>query len=86
MIPVPDDSVEVDLGAGYARFRLTTSIWDDHDVKSSLTRVLPAGFPQVAEVTFDVEWSGIIDRAHVTSEATLRLDPTDPFCWGIPVE
>lgn len=22
-------------------------------------------------------------RAHVTAEGTLRLDPTDPFCWGI---
>jgi 4-hydroxyproline epimerase len=22
-------------------------------------------------------------RAHVTAEASLHLDPTDPFCWGI---
>ena len=25
----------------------------------------------------------ITGRAHVTSEALLRLDPEDPFCWGI---
>jgi 4-hydroxyproline epimerase len=25
----------------------------------------------------------ITGRAHVISEATLRLDPADPFCWGI---
>lgn len=25
----------------------------------------------------------ITGRAHVTAEATLRLDPGDPFCWGI---
>jgi 4-hydroxyproline epimerase len=25
----------------------------------------------------------ITGRAHVTSEALLRLDPADPFCWGI---
>jgi len=25
----------------------------------------------------------ITGRAHVTSEAVLRLDPADPFCWGI---
>lgn len=25
----------------------------------------------------------ITGRAHVTSEALLRLDPQDPFCWGI---
>jgi hypothetical protein len=67
VIPVPDDSVEVHLGAGQSRFRLTTSIWDDHDGKSSVTRVFPAGFPQMAEVTFEVEWSGIIDSAHVTN-------------------
>lgn len=60
--------MEVHLGAGQASFRFTTSIWDDHDVKSSLTRVFPAGFPQMAEVTFEVEWSGIIDSAHVTNE------------------
>ena len=57
------------LGAGQASFRLTKTIPDDHDLKSSLTNVFPAGFPQTAEVTFDVEWSGIIDSAHVTNEA-----------------
>jgi 4-hydroxyproline epimerase len=25
----------------------------------------------------------ITGRAHVTAEATLLLDPTDPFCWGL---
>ena len=25
----------------------------------------------------------ITGEAHVTAEATLRLDPRDPFCWGI---
>lgn len=25
----------------------------------------------------------ITGRAHITAEAVLRLDPTDPFCWGI---
>jgi len=25
----------------------------------------------------------ITASAHVTAQATLRLDPTDPFCWGI---
>ncbi len=25
----------------------------------------------------------ITGEAHVTAEATLRLDPNDPFCWGI---
>ena len=26
----------------------------------------------------------ITGEAHVTAEAELRLDPRDPFCWGIP--
>jgi hypothetical protein len=59
----------VHLGAGQASFRLTTSVFDDHDLKSSLTGTFPAGYPQVAEVTFDVEWSGIVDTAHVRNEA-----------------
>jgi proline racemase len=25
----------------------------------------------------------VTGRAHVTAEATLRLDPGDPFCWGL---
>jgi 4-hydroxyproline epimerase len=25
----------------------------------------------------------ITGRAHISSEATLHLDPADPFCWGI---
>jgi hypothetical protein len=61
--------VEVHQGAGQASFRLTTPIPDDHDLKSSLTRVFPAGFPQHAEVTFDVEWSGVLDRQHIRNEA-----------------
>jgi len=68
-ILVPRDSVDVHLGAGQASFRLTTSTFDDHDLKSSLTQVFPAGFPQIAEITFDVEWSGIVDTAHIRNEA-----------------
>lgn len=26
----------------------------------------------------------IAGAAYITAEATLRLDPADPFCWGIP--
>ena len=66
---MPRDSVEVNPGAGRATFRLTTPIPDDHDLQSSLTRVFPSGFPQNAQVTFDVEWSGVLDRQHVRNEA-----------------
>ena len=66
---MPPDSVEVDLGAGLASFRLTISVFDDHDLRSALTNVFPAGFPQAADVTFDVEWSGIVDRQNLRNDA-----------------
>jgi hypothetical protein len=87
---VPRESIEVHLGAGQASFRLTTRIFDDHDLQSSLTKVFPAGFPQIAQVTFDVEWSGILDRAHIRNEdqqfegdflqtgSTIRWSSTNP--------
>jgi len=71
VIPVPNHSVQVDLDAGQASFRLTSqTVFDDHDIHSSLTKMYPPGFPKMAEVTFDVEWGGIIDTAHVTNEAS----------------
>jgi hypothetical protein len=68
-IPIPRNSVDVHVGAGQAAFRLTTQTFDDHDLQSSLTGVFPAGFPQIAEITFDIEWSGVLDRAHIRNEA-----------------
>jgi hypothetical protein len=68
-IQIPRDSVDVRLGSGQASFRLTTKTFDDHDLQSSLTKIYPAGFPQIAEVTFDVEWGGVLDRQHVRNEA-----------------
>lgn len=68
-MPVPRDSVEVHLGSGRASFRLRTRIFDDHDLQSSLTQVFPPGFPQIAEIDFEVEWSGILDRARIRNEA-----------------
>ena len=62
---VPNGAVDVHLGSGRASFQLTTPIADDHDLKSSLTRVFPPGYPQTAEVTFDVQWSNVLDRQHI---------------------
>ena len=68
-IPVPHDSVTVALGSGQASFKLALETFDDHDLKSSLTKIFPAGFPQLADITFAVEWSGILDHQHVRNEA-----------------
>jgi len=67
-IPVPHDSVSVSLGCGRASFNLTTDVFDDHDLKSSLTHVFPSGFPQIASVTFAVEWSGVLDHRHIRTK------------------
>jgi hypothetical protein len=37
-------------------------------VKSSLTGIFPPGFPQAAEVSFNLEWSGILDHQHIRNE------------------
>jgi len=66
---VPHNAVDVHLGSGQASFRLTTAIPDDHDLKSSLPGVFPPGYPQSAEVSFDVEWSNILDSQHIRNEA-----------------
>ncbi|HJZ71831.1 MAG TPA: hypothetical protein VKE51_08820 [Vicinamibacterales bacterium] len=63
------DSVSVSLGSARASFNLTTDVFDDHDLKSSLTKVFPSGFPQIASVTFAVEWGGAVDHQHVRNEA-----------------
>jgi hypothetical protein len=68
-IPVPHDSVSVSLGSGRASFNLSVETFDDHDLKSSLTKVFPSGFPQLATVTFAVDWSGVLDHQHVRNEA-----------------
>jgi hypothetical protein len=68
-IQVPHDSVNVELGDGQASFKLTTQTFDDHDLQSSLTKSYPAGFPQIADVTFDVEWGGVLDQQHIRNEA-----------------
>jgi hypothetical protein len=68
-IQVPHDSVKVHLGNGQASFKMTLETFDDHDLMSSLTKNYPAGFPQLADIMFDVEWSGILDRQRVRNDA-----------------
>ena len=70
---MPHDTVDVHLGAGQASFRFAGTIPDDHDLHSSLTGSFPPGFPQNANVTFDVEWNTILDAAHIRNE-TLNFE------------
>jgi hypothetical protein len=41
-IPISRRDVDVNLAAGRAAFRLSTQIFDDHDLQSSITEVFPA--------------------------------------------
>jgi hypothetical protein len=66
---VPRNSADVHLGSGQARFALALKTFDDHDLHSSLTGNFPAGFPEVSDVTFEVEWGGILDHQHIRNEA-----------------
>jgi hypothetical protein len=79
MLPVAHDAVKVDFDEGRARLRVSNArVFDDHDIANSVTQGLglpgDLGFPypaiapvapQLATVSFDVEWSGILDMAQI---------------------
>jgi hypothetical protein len=80
-IPVEHDAVQVDFDEARARLRVDNlKVFDDHDLANSLTlgMGLPGGlgfsYPAIASkapvramVSFDVEWSGIADKAQITN-------------------
>jgi hypothetical protein len=83
MIPVEHDAVSVDFDEARARLRVNNlRVFDDHDLANSLTLGigLPGGlgftYPKIdpvapvrATVSFDVEWSGILDMAKIKNTA-----------------
>jgi hypothetical protein len=69
-IPIAADAVEVELEDATASMELEeVEVFDDHDLKSSVTRVFPPGFPKRASINFEIEWNGSIERRKVTNEA-----------------
>jgi hypothetical protein len=80
MIRISHESVEVDFDGARARLRVRNlDVFDDHDIANSLTQglglpnppIVP-GFPPIAgrfpvhaTVSFDVEWNGVLDMAHI---------------------
>lgn len=67
--------MEINFGAGVASLRLrNVPVMDAHDLYNNLTKgqgypplgVLPVA-PVPAAVSFDIEWSGITDRAKVVN-------------------
>jgi len=79
MVRVPSDAVKVDFDDGRARLRVRNlSVFDDHDIANSVTQglglpgdlgfpypAIPPVAPVRATVSFDVEWSGILDIAQI---------------------
>jgi len=76
-MPLHPDSLEVEFNSARASLHVEgLSVPDAHDLANSLThgRGLPAlGIPPIAPVpaslSFDVQWSGEIDRETVVNEA-----------------
>jgi len=75
VIPTTRDSIEINFGAGVASLRLRdVRVMDAHDLYNNLTNgqgypplgVLPVA-PVPATVSFEIEWSGITDRAKVVN-------------------
>jgi hypothetical protein len=79
MVEVDDDAVEVDFDRGKARLHVRNlDVYDDHDLANSVTQglglpgdmgfsypAIPPVAPVRATVSFDVEWSGIVDTAQI---------------------
>lgn len=75
VIPTAHDSMKIDLDNGVASLRLVdVPVTDAHDLYNNLTNgngYPPLGVPPVASVpatvSFDIEWSGILDTAKVVN-------------------
>jgi hypothetical protein len=77
-IPVPPDSVEIDLDDATASLQVDdVRVIDAHDLANSLTNGQGLANPPIppfaavpATVSFDVQWSGGVSRAKVTNLAS----------------
>jgi hypothetical protein len=76
VISAPSDVVQIDIDAAAASLRMRdVPVIDFHDIANSLTggkgfqsMGIPPIAPVAATVSFDIEWSGAIERAVVTNE------------------
>lgn len=83
MVPVGQDAVKVDFNGARASLQVSgLGVFDDHDIANSVTQGLglpgdphyPYPFiapvaPMRATVSFDVEWSGIVETAQIHNSA-----------------
>jgi hypothetical protein len=77
-IAVPADSVEFDFDNATASLQVDdVLVMDAHDLANALTNgqglanpPIPPIAPVPATVSFDVQWSGVIEQATVTNQAS----------------
>jgi hypothetical protein len=65
-VRIPDDIVTVNLGAGRASMRFTDQAVMDF---GSIPNALNNGSSVAATVSYDVEWSGVLQRTQIRDEA-----------------
>jgi len=76
LISAPHDAVQVRLGSGTASVQMTdVPVLDAHDIANSLTGGKGLANPPIppiaavpATVSFEIEWSNVLDQAKVTNE------------------
>ena len=75
LVSAPHDAVQVHLGSGTASVRMTdVPVLDAHDIANALTGgqgsppIIPPIAAVPATVSFDIEWSNVLEQAKVTNE------------------
>lgn len=77
LVSAPHDAVQVRLGSGTASVQMTdVPVLDAHDIANALTGGAGLANPPIppiaavpATVSFDIEWSNVLEQAKVTNEA-----------------
>jgi len=76
LVSAPHDAVQIDLGSGTASVQMTdVPVLDAHDIANALTGGKGLTNPPIppipavpATVSFDIEWSNVLERAKVTND------------------
>jgi hypothetical protein len=76
LVSAPQDAVQIDLGSGTASVQMTdVPVLDAHDIANALTGGQGLANPPIppiaalpATVSFDIQWSNVLEQAKVTNE------------------
>lgn len=87
-VPIPPEAVELDFGAGTARFRMSNmAIPDFHDFPNSIGAAKPAIPVAQASATFDVRWRATGRatplRDEIAGYTGLFMDSQATMTWSV---